>query len=145
MTATTALQSLVPKIRYGICTLSVLVSFALGFGCVTERDLLGRIYLGVLWIGFSVFAWSVFHGESELANNHLCVVGKVELLHRTKVAVEVRYSYFVDGRNYETKSRLGKWSEFPEGTPIQVLFNPLRPEVSKPVRVFMFYRFENYL
>jgi hypothetical protein len=143
MTDTTNVQSLTPKVRHVVFAVSVSVSVALGLGCVTASYLLARIWFALWWIGLSALFWSVFRTESELANNHLCTIGQVISRRRTKLGIEVRYSYIApDSRNYEGKSRLGKWSDFEEGKSIPVLFNPLRPEISKPQGVFMFYRFE---
>ncbi|HZQ19590.1 MAG TPA: hypothetical protein VFA90_12780 [Terriglobales bacterium] len=101
MTNTTNVQSLTPKIRYVVIGLSVLVSVALGLGCVTASGLLAKIWLGVWWIGLSALFWSVFRSEFELANNHLCVMGQVVFCRRTKLGIEVRYSYVAaDGRDY---------------------------------------------
>jgi hypothetical protein len=140
--ATTTFRILTPKFRYIVFILSLLLSVVLGWSSLTAEELLPRICWGLCCMGFSGLLILVFQDECSLANSHLCVTGQAISLRRTRRSIDVRYSYFApDGCKYEKNSHLGKWREFQEGKPIRVLVNPLRPDVSKPLASFIFYRF----
>jgi hypothetical protein len=126
-----------------VSILSVLISVVLGWSSVAASEWLPRIFWGLAWMVFSGFVLFVFESESELANDHLCVTGQVISSRRTRRSVQTRYSYVApDGATYEKVSHLGRWREFHEGEAIPVLFAPLKPEISKPLASFMFYRFD---
>jgi hypothetical protein len=122
--------------------LSVLVCAVLAWAALTANEALPRVLFGAFSTVLLGLALFIFQQESVLANRHLLVSGEVLSCRRTRRSVEVRYSYLaLDGHKYEKTSHLGKWLEFQQGRPFQVLFNPLKPDVSKPLDSFIFYRF----
>lgn len=138
-----SIRSLKPKSRPVLMGLSVLVCAVLAWAALTADEALPRVLFGAfstVLLGLVLF---IFQQESVLANSHLLVSGEALSCRHTRRSVEVRYSCMaLDGHKYEKTSHLGKWREFQEGRPLQGLFHPLRPDVSKPLNSFIFYRFD---
>jgi hypothetical protein len=140
---TTVTNSVRGQFRYLVLTIWIVACAVFGWIGLTDQNIGARILVGVISILASGFLLLAAKEESALISNHVLANGEVLSYSRGRGGTSVKYSFAaIDGRSYNTLSKIYSGQSLHTGQRIPVLYNPLLPTESKPLAGFIFYRFD---